>query len=252
QTTRSALSRLRMGNYEKITVEFKEAFWPTDAPFIGCCPAASHAGDDIPSSPLPATATAATATAPNGSRPLPPAAFSMETPCAAPSAPPVKSSPLPTASNGSPHATTTTTTTTTTTKVVPRPSGERHEAVPAVVTPAIPVEAVAAAAAANPAIVSPTPIFLENYLWSKGVPVLTMAVTGERARAISAAAAVASAAAAAAGRVGKKKGGDAWREAHVREVYCRLVKPALADAFAKKGKKLPEPVSVVLSRCVFL
>ena len=249
-----------MGYYEKVTVEFQEAFWPADAPFIGCCPAASPAGGNSSSSPLPPAAAAA---APNGSRPLPPPGAPVETPSTVSSGPPfprVESSPPPAVSIGHSHATAT--------KAIPSVPGERQGGVPIVVTPVDPVAAAAEVAKpsasavraskeafdtlaeANPAVVSPAPIFLENYLWSKGVPVLTAAITGERAHAISAAAAVA--AASAAGRAGNNEGGDGWREAHAGEVYRRLVKPSLVDAFAKNGKEIPEPVSVVVSRCVFV
>lgn len=260
QTSRAAISRLRMGYYEKVTVEFQEAFWPTDAPFIGCCPAASPAGGDSSSSPL---SSAAAAAAPNGSRPLPPSAAPVETPCTVSSEPPfpgVESSPPPAVSMDHPHATAT--------KAIPSLPGKRQGGVPTVVAPAKPVttavevakpsvsavraskDAFDALAEDNPAVVSLAPIFLENYLWSKGVPVLTAAITGERAHAISAAAAVA--AASAAGRAGNSKGGDDWKEAHAGEVYRRLVKPSLIDAFAKNGKEIPEPVSVVVSRWVFV
>lgn len=258
------MSRLRMGTYEKITMQFKEVFWPNDAPFIGCCPVASP-GDDRSSPPL-------SAASPTGARPLPylgNSAASSNT-LSGPSLPHVQSSSSSssrTVPNGHPH--------TPTAMPTPTPSGEDRGTVPpAELVSTTPVTAVAAAAVAvaaavtkpsssavqasreafdalsvaNPAIFGPAPIFLENYLWSKGVPVLTAALTGERGRAVSAVAAVA-AAGAVADKTGNRKGDDAWREAHATEVYVRLVKPTLIDAFGK-GKEIPEPLSVTVTRCV--
>lgn len=109
-----------------------------------------------------------------------------------------------------------------------------HKASLCAMSPALPV----------PVSYPTAPIFLENYLWTKGVPVLTAAVTGERAQFISAAGV-----AAAAGSGFEECNGDdqGWRAVHGREMYRILVKPALEDAF-RKGKELPEPVSIDVTR----
>ncbi|CAM9690420.1 unnamed protein product, partial [Scytosiphon promiscuus] len=68
EEARAALSRLRMGNYEKIVMEYAEPFWPADAPFIGCCcrpqPSTLPQPPPLPSPPASPPATAAAASAP--------------------------------------------------------------------------------------------------------------------------------------------------------------------------------------------
>lgn len=137
------MSRLKMGNYEKIIMEFEEPFWPADVSFIGCCPQ------------------------PPSSRHLQPV----------------------------PHAT------------------------------ALAASSVAA------------PVLLENYLYSKGVPVLTAAFTGELGRMV------------ASSKKDKLEENNGIKDAQARDMYIRLVKPALEDGFGN-GQELPDPVSVETTRYV--
>lgn len=155
------MSRLRIGRYEKIIMEFQEAFWPADVPFIGCCP------DNTPILPASPRDASDTSTAP------------------------------------SPVA----------------------------------------------------PVFLENYLWSKGVPVLAAAVSGQRARQISRDCLEAPTSSATGTRFNKSadlvdaSGADATgSQTHALELYRKLVLPALKDSFfGRDGEDVPEPVSVVIT-----
>lgn len=137
------MSRLSMGIYEKIIVEFEEPFWPADVPFIGCCPQ-----------------------------------------------PPPARQPQPV-----PHAT-----------------------------------AVAASSAT-------APVLLENYLFSKGVPVLTAAFAGELGRTV------------VPSNGDRLEESNGSKDAQARDTYVRLMKPALEDAFGN-GEELPDPVSVETTRSV--
>lgn len=91
------------------------------------------------------------------------------------------------------------------------------------------------------------PIFLENYLWSKGVPVLTAAVSGERGRLMVAAAAAAAKAAKVSEAAGVDRNEEDWQGVYARELYRKLMLPALRDALGKNGD-IPEPVSVVITK----
>eukprot|EP00752_Nemacystus_decipiens_P004594 g4193.t1 len=255
EETASALSRLGMGTYEKIIMEFEEPFWPADAPFIGCC--CAQPSPLLGPSP-PATAVAAAeAAAEGGSTTL--------TDCPTMAAPPLvgvfnaalsskamataSGSALPTLAVGHHHHHPT--------SAVEASASPAGAAATLEAVAAIPTAAAAECAdsccpsfSPHPAPALPAiPILLENYLWSKGVPVLTAAVTGERARIVSSASAAA-AAAAAAGAEGTKAEADAdsnWRAFHAREMYRRLIKPALTEGLVKDGEELPEPVSVFVT-----
>lgn len=94
------------------------------------------------------------------------------------------------------------------------------------------------------------PILVENYLWSKGVPVLTAAVSGERGRQVAKAVEAAAAAGAAEDQAEDQAGGGADEEhggnrrgACARELYDELMMPALRDAFGS----IPDPVSVTVT-----
>lgn len=137
------MSRLRMGNYEKIIIEFEEPFWPADAPFIGCCPQ--------------------------------------------------------------------------------QPPNRHLQPVP---------DATALAASSVTA-----PVLLENYLYSKGVPVLTVAFAGELGRTV------------VSSKGDRLEENSGTKDAQARDMYIRLVKPALEDAFGN-GEELPDPVSVETTRSV--
>ena len=243
-----------MGTYEKIIMEFEDPFWPADAPFIGCCcPQPSPLV--APPQPLAVAAEEVSAggAATLASRPT------MTPPTLLGASDGTLGSAVVATAKASGSA-------------LPALASSLHHPIPTVGALASPAEAAAtreAAAAATPAANAATsadssalslsppqplpaiPIFLENYLWSKGVPVLTAAVTGERARIVSSASAAAAAAAAAA--EGTKDGGDvdsSWRASHAREMYRRLIKPALVEGLAKDGGELPEPVSVFVTRRV--
>lgn len=240
-----------MGTYEKIMVEFKEAFWPKDQPFIGCCPPSQAA---VSGNPLSDTAVGDHPHAPSAATALPsPSSFSPSIPL-----PPLADAesdclpalllPCPVAGDE----------TTPVALAPPRavvaaeisaaieqpplfPTAGWGAAVRAEVSNGARVEASnGSPASAVTATALPAPVFLENYLWSKGVPVLTAAITGARARYAGAAAA------AAADGDGEGKGKE-WRDAHAREMYRQLIKPAVDDAFGN-GKGTPEPVSVSITR----
>ncbi|CAM9185322.1 unnamed protein product [Discosporangium mesarthrocarpum] len=153
---RSILSRLSLGSYEKILIEFDQVFWPEDTPFIGCCTTHTSTVAGVPASTLPF---------PSGV-----------------------------------------------------PSGEGG-------------------------------LLLENYYWSKGVPVLAAAVSGAQARWVAAEinsaqkegdTLIAKGLEEEKSRGGLMAGGGrgAW------EVYQRMILPALEEAFGQV-EKIPDPVSVV-------
>ncbi|CAM9670660.1 unnamed protein product, partial [Ectocarpus sp. 6 AP-2014] len=233
EETSSALSRLSMGNYEKIMMEFAEPFWPADTPFIGCCTPSPERAP--PAAPVPRTAPGP-ATADGGSySPTPPAPRPRTT---------VSGTARMTADGGG--------------AAPPSSSGAANPASLLAAenghTPALAAAAAGAAATPAPAAESAvvagapplpaSPVFLENHLWSKGVPVLTAAVTGERARMVSAAART------MVGGEGAGSSGaaeDGWRASHAREMYRRLIKPALVEGLGGKGEDLPEPVSVFVT-----
>eukprot|EP00903_Cladosiphon_okamuranus_P006763 g6596.t1 len=250
EETASALSRLGMGTYEKVIMEFEEPFWPADAPFIGCC---CPQPSPRPAPPQSATVAAAELVANGASSTLA-------------SGPATPSPTLVGVSNGalgSAAVVTATATATASGSAVPTlAAASHHHVIPPVGGSASPVEAAAAAtpfaaaastaaacAGSSPPPLPAIPIFLENYLWSKGVPVLTAAVTGERARMVSAASMAAAAAAAAAVAEGAEGGSDegGWRACHAREMYRRLIKPALVEGLLREGEELPEPVSVFVT-----
>ncbi|CAB1116449.1 PAO [Ectocarpus sp. CCAP 1310/34] len=241
EETSSALSRLSMGNYEKIMMEFAEPFWPADTPFIGCCcgyprpppsPPSLHTAP--PAAPVPTAPVSATADGGSYS-PAPPAPRPRTT---------VSGSARMTADGGG--------------VAPPSSSGATNPAslvaaenghTPALAAAAAGAAATAAAESAESAVVgapplSVSPVFLENHLWSKGVPVLTAAVTGERARMVSAAART-MARGEGAGNSGAAEEG--WRASHAREMYRRLIKPALVEGLGGTGEDLPEPVSVFVT-----
>ncbi|CAN0443847.1 unnamed protein product, partial [Ectocarpus sp. 12 AP-2014] len=244
EETNSALSRLSMGNYEKIIMEFAEPFWPADTPFIGCCCRCPRLPPSLPSfktappaAPVPTASVPATADggsyspAPSAPRPRMTASASARMTADGGGAAPPSSSgaanpaSLLTAENG--HTT----------------------ALAAAAAGVAATAAAAAAAAAESAVVgapllSVSPVFLENQLWMKGVPVLTAAVTGERARMVSTAART-MARGDGAGNSGAKEEG--WRASHAREMYRRLIKPALVESLGGAGEDLPEPVSVFVT-----
>ncbi|CAM9666223.1 unnamed protein product, partial [Ectocarpus sp. 13 AM-2016] len=41
--------------------------------------------------------------------------------------------------------------------------------------------------------------------------------------------------------------GEGWRASHAREMYRRLIKPALVEGLGGTGEELPEPVSVFVT-----
>lgn len=235
QDTKLAMSRLRLGHYEKITAEFKEAFWPADAPFIGCCP--PQPSTMSRSSPVslfssgscgvPFSSPASTLIPPSDSVSKP-----LRSDLAAAAAQPLDAGHPPGTLVSESHV-----------RALGMTAGATSAAA---AVAAAPLAAELAADSSPPAV----PIFLENYLWSKGAPVLTAAVVGERAGLVAAAAAEA-AAVASAGATGEGDGAgsEGWRASHAREMYHRLVKPALVDAFGN-GEELPEPVSVSVTRRV--
>lgn len=162
ENARSAMSRLRLGCYEKIIMEFREAFWPADVPFIGCCPENAT----LPSASLR-------------------------------DAPDTTTDPLPVA-----------------------------------------------------------PVFLENYLWSKGVPVLAAAVSGQRAQRVCRGCLEAPTSPAtgigsntSADLVDAPEADATGVETRTFELYRQLVLPALKDSFfdcCHEGD-IPKPVSVVIT-----
>lgn len=244
-----------MGTYEKIMVEFKEAFWPKDKPFIACCPSSQAA---VSGNPLSGTAVGGHPHAPSASTTLPsPSSFfpsillppladaesdrlpALLLPC------PVAGDETARESLAPPRAVVAAEISAAIEKPPLLPTAGLGAAVRAEVSNGARVEASnGSPASAVTATALPAPVLLENYLWSKGVPVLTAAITGARARYAQAAAAVAAAAAADGDREG---GGEEWRDAHAREMYRQLIKPAVDDAFGK-GKGTPEPVSVSMTR----
>lgn len=123
------MSRLRMGFYEKIIIEFKEAFWPADAPFIGCCPPTVLAEPKERPDAEECSESTSSSSSPSKSA---------------------------TRSGHSGHAA----------RGVTAPSGSAMGVEDGTTRPILPV-------------------FLENYLWSKGVPVLATAVSGRTARHVS-------------------------------------------------------------------
>ncbi|CAM9317736.1 unnamed protein product [Choristocarpus tenellus] len=145
---RSILSRLSLGAYEKVLIEFEDTFWP-DVPFIGCC------ASEAPSS--------TTTTAPNRS-----SSFSTS--------------------------------------------------------------------------LSSTGLLLENYHWSKGVPVIVAVFCGTRARQLSALIAAASGATTALG-TGEEAVAQMDSESAL-EAYQRMILPILEEALGG-GETIPEPVSVI-------
>ncbi len=224
-----------MGSYEKIIMEFEEPFWPADVPFIGCCcpqpspvtqpisiPAstAGALGEIVASRLIPKLAVSASSAA--VARPMLPAStfvapnsgLGATAEAAAAAAAAAGSSALDTAAAKCHHQ------------------------------PAAVVEHLTHPPKSIPAI----PVLLENYLWSNGVPVLSAAVTGDRARMVAATSAAAAVAA------GEKVLGDedTWRASHAREMYNRLIKPALVKGLGRDGEELPEPVSVLVTRRVTL
>lgn len=146
----SAISRLRMGRYEKFIVEFRKAFWPADVPFIACCP-------------------------------------------------------------------------------------QRPSLLPV----SLPDDCPDASATTS----SISPVFLENYLWSKGVPVLAAAVSGQRAREVSTECCL------HAGTVRKDYPvvDATGEETRALELYRRLILPAIQDSFGAGAGTIPEPVSIVVT-----
>ena len=222
-----------MGTYEKIIMEFQEPFWPADVPFIGCCcPQPSLLSPPIPS---PAAAAAAGRTGSTAAKPAAKQTVSASCTIAASS---IVAAPLLVAPNDGLGAT----------AAAPTASGSsapmfdstaavhHHSAAVEDLAPGCPLPAI--------------PVLLENYLWSKGVPVLMAAVTGERARMVAASSA--SAAAAVAGEEGGMDDGNSLRASYAREMYYRLIKPALVKGLCGDGEELPEPVSVFVTRRVTL
>ncbi|CAN0181113.1 unnamed protein product, partial [Hapterophycus canaliculatus] len=210
----SALSRLRMGNYEKIVMEYAEPFWPADAPFSGCCcpPQPSPLLHAPPPSPISAAAAA--------SAPPPP-----------PSSTTIIGRPDASAANAA--------STVTASAAAAAAAGDDYR------QPA--AAAAVSAESCPPSSLPAIPLLLENYLWSKGVPVLTAAVIGARARQMSADAAVGEGEEEEEAEEGEE---EDWRASHAREMYRRLIKPALVEGLCGEGRaQLPEPVSVAVTRC---
>ena len=222
-----------MGTYEKIIMEFEEPFWPADVPFIGCCcPQPSLLSQRIPSSAAAAAAWRAGATAVQpAAKPIASASYTL-------AASAMIAAPLLVAPNDGVGATAAATT-------APGSSASMFDSTAEVHNHSAAVEDLAPGCP-FPAI----PILLENYLWSKGVPVLMAAVTGERARMVAAASV--SAAAAVAGERGGMDDRNNLRASYARKMYYRLIKPALIKGLCRDGEELPEPVSVFTTRRVTL
>ncbi|CAM9956582.1 unnamed protein product, partial [Ectocarpus fasciculatus] len=247
EETSSALSRLSMGNYEKIIMEFAEPFWPADTPFIGCCCRCPRPPPPSPPSPktaLPATQVPAAApglaTADRGSSSSPASPGTRPTGMTA-----SKTARMAVDGGGGGVAPASSPGPANQASLLAAENGHSPALVVAAAGRAAAAAATAAAATESAAAVTPplpaSPVFLENHLWSKGVPVLTAAVTGEPARMVSAAARTMAAAAAGSGAE------EGWRASHAREMYRRLVKPALVEGLGREGEELPEPVSVFVT-----
>ena len=244
QKTRSAMSRLRMGNYEKIIVEFEESFWPADIPFIGCCPQlsspppppslslpATELSDSSPCKatrcaecPYPHTSMAKSAGAAEGIGDVGDALALTGHLHRRHQVPGAASALLAEARSD-------------TIRAVPQTVSEDAKSPPREVGVMLPFE-------------QPVPILVENYMGLKGVPVLAVAFCGEHGREV-AAAAKAGYEKEEAENEDTRQGSNGRKTSHAREIYRRLVKPALDDAFGR-GVELPEPVSVIISKCVYM
>lgn len=218
-----------MGTYEKIIMEFEEPFWPADVPFIGCCcPQPPPFTQRVPTPAATAGAVEARVAA---AKLAPKPTVSASSTAVARAMVVDSTLVLP---NGG--LDTTAAAASAAASALDSTAAKRHHHLPAVVEhlthPPQPIPAI--------------PVILENYLWSKGVPVLSAAVTGDRARMVAAASAAAAEAAGGEG-MGDE---DSWRASHAREMYIRLIKPALAKGLGRDGEELPEPVSVFVTRRV--
>lgn len=264
-----------MGLYEKIIMEFEKPFWPEDMPFIGCCPVISPRARVPVATPAAKTATKATPS-------CTPTVISSHPASALPPAPAVNLDPksaVPRCPNGknrparAPVATTQVVAHDTPTEGRGAFDGSisaaachcgrcgaiGHDSSNGVIdikpslraTPLVAAvdaardECLDTGSGTAPASDPIAPVFLENYWWSKGVPVLAAALCGQRAQKVSEASALETESGAGT-QARNGESGEHGRNSYARDLYRRLILPALSEAFGQEAE-IPEPISVMVT-----